>query len=294
MELSQLRYFLRVAERGNFTLAAKELMISQPALSRSIQKLEEELGQPLLERQTRKVTLSDAGKLMEERARKIFSLVEDAKAEIRDDGQSGRVRVAAIPTVAPYFLPECLQSFQHRFPLAQVIVQEDTTEVLLKKLADGEVDVAIAALPISAKHLQVTTLFEEELLLVTSKEHPLASKKFIKVADFEDLPFVLLGEAHCLADNVISFCQQKQFHPVSVERTNQLAMVQELVTLGHGVSLVPSMARDRDTSTSRVYRSVSGQKPTRTIVMVTNPYRYLTKLVRSFQEHLKEVVKVAL
>ncbi|MCA9053626.1 MAG: LysR family transcriptional regulator [Planctomycetaceae bacterium] len=287
MDFDQLRYFLQVAERGNFTRASEDLLISQPALSRSIQKLEEELGQPLLERQTRKVVLTDAGKLLVDRARKILSLLDDAKAEICDDGESGRVRVAAIPTIAPYFLPERLRAFQQQFPDAQVVVQEDTTDNLLKQVAHGEVDVAIAALPITAKYVDVEPLFEEELLLVTSPDHPLARKKTVTAADIEDLPFVLLGEAHCLADNVITFCRQKSFHPITVERTSQLAMVQELVTLGHGVSLVPAMARERDASRSRSYRSLAGQKPTRTIVMITNPYRYHTRLVKRFQEHLR-------
>ena len=130
-------------------------------------------------------------------------------------------------------------------------------------------------------------LFEEELLLVLSKDHPLTRKKDISAKDVEELPFVLLGEAHCLSDNVISFCQQKSFHPLSVERTSQLVMVQELVALGHGVSLVPAMARARDTSQAREYRSLTGQKPSRTIVMISNPYRYHSRLCRHFQEHMR-------
>jgi LysR family hydrogen peroxide-inducible transcriptional activator len=287
MELDQLRHFVRVSELENFTRAAEQVGLSQPALSRSIARLEAELGQPFFERQARKVVLNDAGRLLLDRARNILTMLEDLKAELGDDGQTGKVRVAAIPTVAPYFLPAPLRSFSGQFPRARLIVVEDTTERLLKLVADGEVDIAIAALPISAKYVEVEALFEEELLLVTSCEHPLAGKKSVSVADIAELPFVLLSEAHCLSDNVISFCKQKLFHPVSVERTTQLSMVQELVALGHGVSLVPAMARVRDTGGGRVYRSLAGQKPTRTIVMISNPYRYHSQIVRRFQEHLR-------
>ncbi|HQR08478.1 MAG TPA: LysR family transcriptional regulator [Gemmatales bacterium] len=287
--MEQLRHFLKVAELENFTRAAEQVELTQSSLSRSIARLEEELGQPLFDRQSRKVVLNDAGRLLLDHARNIIIMAEDAKAEIGDDGQSGKIRVAAIPTIAPYFLPECLKSFRDHYPQAQVIVHEDTTENLLKKIADGEVDIAIAALPIVAKHVDVVPLFDEELLLVTSKDHPLARKKAVRAADIEELPFVLLGEAHCLSDNVISFCRQKSFHPVSVERTCQLSMIQELVALGHGISLVPAMASARDDSKSRVYRSLTGPKPTRTIAMVSNPYRFHSQLVRRFQEHLKLV-----
>lgn len=288
MELEQLRHFLKVAELASFTRAAEQLGMSQPALSRSVARLEEELGRPLFERQTRRIVLTDSGGLLVDRARKMLALADDTKAEIRDDADAGRIRVAAIPTVAPYFLPASLQRFQKEFPRVQVIVQEDTTDQLLKKVADGDVELAIAAQPILAKHLEVEPLFEEELLLVTGRNHPLARKKVIRPEDMEGYPFVLLGEAHCLADNVMSYCRQQAFHPVSVERTSQLAMVQELVALGHGISLVPAMARCRDSSPNRVYRSLAGRRPTRTIVMISNPYRYHSRLIRRFAQHLKQ------
>lgn len=287
MELEQLRHFVRVAETQNFTRAAEQAGLSQSAVSRSVAKLEEELGRPLFERQTRKVVLTDTGQLLLNRARNVLTMLDDVKTEIGDDGQSGKLRVGAIPTIAPYFLPERLRSFGKRFPRSQLIVIEDTTDMLLKKIADGEVDVAIAALPIGAKHLEVEPLFEEELLLVTSRDHPLAARKSVGVADIAEIPFVLLGEAHCLSENVISYCRQRSFHPVFVEQTTQLSTVQELVALGHGVSLIPEMARVRDTNPTRVYRSLSGRKPMRTIAMITNPYRYNSRILREFQTHLR-------
>lgn len=287
MEIEQLRHFVAVAAEESFTRAAERVGLSQPALSRSVARLEQELGQPLFERQPRRVVPTDAGRLLLDRARTLLLLADDAKAEIGDDGRSGTVRVAAIPTVAPYLLPERLRAFHRQFPQARLVVQEDTTEVLLKRVADGDVDVAVGALPLASKHLTVEPLFQEELLLVTGKSHPLARKKSVRVADLAGHPFVLLGEVHCLADNVISYCRQKSFHPVSVGRAAQLSMVQELVAIGHGISLVPAMARARDPSPDRVYRSLAGERPVRTIAMVTNPYRYRSRLVRQFEEHLR-------
>ena len=195
MELEQLRHFLKVAEFSNFTRAADAIGLSQPALSRSIARLEEELGQPVFERQTRQLALTEAGQLLLGRAQQILSLVDDTRAEISDDGQTGRVRVAAIPTIAPFFLPEFLKRFRVASPQAKVIVREDTTDNLLKKLSDGEVDVAIMARPLEAKYLEIEDLFEEELLLVMAANHPLRNKKQIRITDIESLPFVLLGEA---------------------------------------------------------------------------------------------------
>lgn len=288
MEFDQLRYFLHVAERGNFTRAAEDLVISQPALSRSIQKLEEELGQPVFQRSSRTVSLTDAGVLLQARAQQVLSIIEDTKAEITDDGQSGRVRVGAIPTIAPFFLPEVLQRFSADFPRATLVVQENTTDRLLKSCTQGEIDLAILALPVPVKYLEVETLFDEELFLVLPPGHELASKEKIRLGDVEPFPFVLLDEAHCLSDNIVSFCRRKSFQPVAVERTSQLAMVQELVSLSHGVSMIPEMARRRDQSDRRVYRSLANPKPQRTVALAWNPYRFQSRLLKAFREHLHQ------
>lgn len=290
MEFEQLRQFLKVAERKNFTRAAEDLLISQPALSRSIARLEEELGQPLFERQTRSVELTDAGRSLLSRAERILALVDDAKAEIADDGETGTIRVGAIPTVAPYCLPRALQGFAAEHPRASVLVTEEVTERLLEKCRQGQVDVALLALPISTPHLQVERLFDEELLLVMPPGHPLAEKKRIAIEDLQGYPFVLLDEAHCLTDSVVSFCRRKSFQPLAVERTSQLATVQELVSLGHGISLVPEMARAVDSSNRRVYRSLAGPKPTRPIALAWNPYRFQSKLLELFKRHVRETL----
>lgn len=288
MDTDQLRQFLAVARLGNITRAAEELGLSQPALSRSIQRLEEELGRPLFERQPRSVVLTDAGMLFQSRAHQMLGLLDDTRAQLADDGESGRLRIGAIPTVAPYFLPGFLRRFAEAFPKASLVVQEDTTDNLLHRCKQGEIDLAVLALPIAAKYVETLELFTEELLLVISAGHPLATKPRVHTADIEPHPFVLLDEAHCLSDSVFSFCRQKAFQPLVVERTSQLAMVQELVALDHGVSMIPAMARRLDGSNTRVYRSLDGPKPTRTIAAAWNPYRYESRLLVALRECLVE------
>jgi LysR family hydrogen peroxide-inducible transcriptional activator len=282
MELFQLRYFLTVAERGNFTRAAQELRLSQPALSRAIAKLESELGQPVFERKPRSVTLTEAGRLLYTRAEKIFTILENTKAEITDDGQSGTIRLGAIPTIAPYFLPAVLRAFAKAYPQAHVQVVEDVTARTLKRCDSGDIDLAIVALPITTKYLEVEELFEEELFVVLPTGHPLAEKPRIRMGDLKPHPFVLLDEAHCLSDQIVSYCRRRAVQPVAMERTSQLATVQELVALNHGVSMVPAMAKRLDTSKRRTYRSVASPTPKRKIQ---------SRLLEGFKEQLRRYGK---
>ncbi|MES2736500.1 MAG: LysR family transcriptional regulator [Verrucomicrobiota bacterium] len=287
LDIQSLEQFVVLARTKNFTRAGEELNLSQSALSRSIQKLEDQLGQPLFERKPREVVLTDLGELLLERAKKILKLVEDTFSELSEAGRRGRVRLGAIPTIAPYFLPSLLGSFAEKHPDISVIVQEDTTETLIKSCSHGDIDLAIVALPIIAKYLEVEPLFTEELLLVLPAGHPLAAEESIAVASVDGYPFVMLNEAHCLSENISSFCRRQSVQPVTVERTSQLTTVQELVALDHGVSIVPEMARRLDLSNRRVYRSFSGEKPLRTVALMWNTYRYQGKALKALMEHVR-------
>jgi LysR family hydrogen peroxide-inducible transcriptional activator len=288
LQFHALEQFVMVARTKNFTRAAAELHVSQPALSRGIQKLEEQLGQPLFERKPREVVLTDLGEILLERAREILKLLDDTFMELSDAGRRGRVRLGVIPTITPYYLPPILERFSREHPEITIILQEDTTENLIKRCNHGEIDLAILALPIIAKYLEAEALFDEELLLVIPKGHALEKVKNLTVQEVEKYPFVMLNEAHCLSENVFSFCRKQSVQPLTVERTSQLATVQELVALRHGVSLIPEMARRLDSSSTRVYRSFAGEKPMRTIALLRNPYRYQSTAMRTLMEVLRE------
>jgi LysR family transcriptional regulator, hydrogen peroxide-inducible genes activator len=274
LKFQSLEQFVVLARAKSFTKAAEELHLSQSALSRSIQKLEEQLGQPLFQRKPREVVLTNLGELLLERAKTVLKLVDDTFAELSQAGKRERVRLGAIPTIAPYFLPGLLSSFAKKHPAISVIVQEDTTEALIRSCQQGEIDLAILALPIAAQHLSVEPLFTEELLLVAPVGHPLAKQKPLSIASLADYPFIMLNEAHCLSENISTVCRQHFVRPVTVERTSQLTTVQELVALDHGISIVPQMARRVDSSDRRVYRSFAQPRPGRTVAMLWNPARY--------------------
>ena len=286
-----LEHFVVLARTRNFTRAAEELHMSQSSLSRSIQRLEEQMGRVLFDRKPREVILTEAGELLLDKAKSILREVDDLFFEISQVGRKSRIRLGVIPTIAPYFLPGFLGFFCDEFPEIAVTVQEDTTEHLLRRCENGEIDLVILALPVEARHLQIEALFDEELLLVLPAGHALTKGKKIRMEALADYPFVMLNEAHCLADSIASFCRRKSIQPVTVERTSQLATVQELVALGHGVSIVPAMARKIDLSDRRGYRSFDGETPRRTVAMMWNDHRAQTETLRQLRDGLRRFAR---
>ncbi len=289
MEIHQLQYFVAVAEMGNFTRAAEKCLVAQPSLSQQIIKLEKELGHPLIERLNRGIRLTDAGRIFYDKACHILDSVEEAKREITDerDEHAGRITVGAIPTIAPYLLPAVLKKFSTRFPKAEVVLRENFTEFTIKGCLEGDLDIGILALPIKQDHLVVTPLFTEELLLAMNAKHPFAKKKRITMKDVSEEPFILLNETHCLGEQVLSFCKQRDCLPRVACESSQLLTAQEMVAMNHGISLIPEMAASVDSSKKRIYRSIAGVKPTRTIAMAWHKHRYQSQLVKNFIDELQ-------
>lgn len=292
MEMHQLRYFAKVAELGNFTRAAEQCHVSQPSLSQQIAKLEEELGQPLFERLGRSVRLTEAGRLLQERAIQILRLVDEARAEVADDPEAGRLVVAAIPTVAPYLLPDLLSRFAQLCPRARVEIREEPTADILRYCHQGEIDLAVLALPVSGENLHIEPLLTEELFAVLPAGHPLAESTSLRLQELAEQSFIVLGEAHCLTATTLHFCHQHARTPMVTARMHQLTTLLELVRLGHGVSLVPEMAAKLDRDPGRVYRAVRPEKLTRTIALCWSQLRYQTRLFHRFVSLIRETVSL--
>lgn len=284
--MHQLRYFAKVADLENVTRAAEACHVSQPSLSQQIAKLERELGQPLFERLGRGVRLTEAGKMFKRYSDQILSLTEDARTRVTDDRDSGRITLAAIPTIAPYYLPGVLTRFAKEAPRVQVEIVEETTANILRLLAEGAIDLAILALPIQAEHVYTKTLFTEELFAVLPSGHPLTKKPRVGLKDLVLEPFVVLNEAHCLTGATMSFCARHSASPLITARSHQLLTVLELVRLGQGVSLIPAMAVPKGRDAGREYRSLAGDKPSRTIALAWNRMRYQTQIFKRFVEFI--------
>lgn len=288
MEVDDLKGFLAIARLRNLTEAAEVLSVSQSTLSRRLQRLEKELGQPLFERSNRAMLLNDVGEQFLVRAKQIVSIWEEASAECADEPEVGVVRVGAIPTVAPYLLPRMLMAFSEAFPDVTVAVVEDTTERLLEACREGAVDIGILSDPFDATHLERAVLYQEELLLGLPAGHRLAEKKRVSAGDLELESMVVLNGENCLTGAVSAFCRDRSVHVKSVGHVHQLSMLQELVGLGFGLSLIPELAARADTSDRRVYRHLSRPEPMRQIVAVRNPYRYQKGVSKSFWSSLIE------
>ena len=291
MEVSQLRYFLAVAESGSFSRAAEACQVAQPSLSQQIQKLERELRQPLFDRLPRGAALTEAGARFLPRARTIISGFDDARREIQDAGAenaepAGTLRIGAIPTIAPYLMPKTVQRFLKKHPQVDLHLDEDVTARLIEKLNSGQLDLVLAALPLEGEHIQAQALFKEELVLALPAKHVLARGKTVKWAALETAPFLKLHEMHCLSQQIEGICQRKGVETRVAFEGSQLGTVLRMVATGIGVSMVPRMAVSHEVP-GVVFRAMEGVPPTRTVGAAWHLLRYRSRALKAFMELMK-------
>ena len=292
MEFHQLRDFVAVASTGNFSQAATECRVAQPSLSKAVQRLEAEFGEKLFLRSKRRTLLTPAGEILSRHALRIINEIEQTKREMAETNglRRGRVKIGVLPTISPYLLPRVLAQFAQNFPTLEVVVVEDRTADLLKLLDGGDLDLALASLPIPKKGFENEILFQEELLLAVPSKHPLAIQEKVEIKDLETQRFILMKEGHCLADQVLTFCHKNDLHLQIVLETSQIETVQALVMAGLGISLVPQMARFGG-KIPLVYRSLENPKPTRSVTVVWRRGREHSRAAAEFLNDLRQTTK---
>jgi LysR family hydrogen peroxide-inducible transcriptional activator len=244
MELNQLRYFCAVARTGSFTKAAEQEEIAQPSLSQQIRKLEQEIGSPLIERLGRKNRLTPYGEALLPLAESILRQIEEAEAHISSlkKGVHGRLRIGVIPTILPYWLAPRIGEFLAKFPEVDLELTEATTFRLVESLQSGELDAAVASVPIKSPDVICSELFRENLCLLVSPQHTFAEAASVRLADLAKERMLLLKEGHCLRDDVLTACTRAKMDFDSIFETDQIASIFPLVATGFGISLIPAMA----------------------------------------------------
>ena len=244
LKLKDLRYLVAVADTRHFGRAAERTFVSQPTLSAQLKKLEEYLGVQLIERSPKRVSLTVAGEEIVERARRIVEASEEIieLAKGHTDPLSGRLKLALLPTIGPYLLPNVAGKLRKQLPRLELMLYEYQTDVMLEKLHSGEIDVGILALPVSMDGLESYELYREPFTVALPANHRLASRASIKVSDLNDETLLLLEDGHCLRDQALDICSGSGLHEKQDFRATSLETLRQMVAAGVGITLLPELA----------------------------------------------------
>jgi LysR family hydrogen peroxide-inducible transcriptional activator len=242
LTLDQLRSLVALAEERSFTLAAKRVYLSQPALSIQIRKLEEALGAKLFD--LKKGTLTEAGRVAVAQARRVLEEVETLTLLVRGGGApfQGPFRLGVIPTLTPYLLPRLLPKLQERYPGLELEIREDLTPNLVQALQEGGLDAGLVGTEENHPGLRTTPLFRETFWAYVAPNHWLYSRESIHPLEIPQEDTWVLSEGHCLRDQVLSVCRPSLTKRRVEFQSGSLETLLLLVEGVGGLTLLPEVA----------------------------------------------------
>ncbi|MDZ7653068.1 MAG: LysR substrate-binding domain-containing protein [Burkholderiaceae bacterium] len=247
MTLTELKYIVAVARERHFGRAAEACFVSQPTLSVAIKKLEDELGTLLFERRSNEITLTPVGERIIAQAQRVLDDAAQIK-EIAKQGKdplNGPLRLGVIYTISPYLLPALVRQMLKDAPKMPLLLNENLTVKLIEMVKNGEVDVAVLALPLPDTGTMIQPVYDEPFMVAFPKGHPWGTRKSISSEDLKSETMLLLGTGHCFRDQVLEVCPELSRFSVAAEgmqktfEGSSLETIRQMVASGVGVTVMP-------------------------------------------------------
>ena len=300
MTITQFKYILAVAEYQNFTLAAEKCFVTQPTLSMQIQKLEDELEIKIFNRNKKPIQLTDIGvsiikqaKIIVDESNRIHDIVDQKKGFV-----GGAFKLGIIPTVMPTLLPMFLKNFIHKYPKVNLIIEELTTEEIIKKLQDGHIDTAIAATPLENDSIVERPLYYEPFVGFIPHEHRLSKKKHLKVDDLELDDILLLQDGHCFKESIINLCSNFRNKQVKEHFRLSSGNFDSLIKLskeGLGMTLLPYLQTlDLSDEDKKNLKEFDKPVPAREISLIYHKSQLKIQLIEALKQTIDGIVRGAI
>ncbi|MBV1888104.1 MAG: LysR family transcriptional regulator [Urechidicola sp.] len=299
MTITQLKYVLAVAEHKNFTVASEHCFVTQPTLSMQIQKLEDELEIKIFNRSKKPIQLTPVGEKIVDQAK----IIVDESVRINDivDQQKGFIggefKLGIIPTVMPTLLPMFLKTFVKKYPKVNLVVEELTTEEIVKKLIDGHIDAALAATPLENEAIKERVLYYEPFVAFTPENHRLHSNKLIDPNDLELDDILLLEDGHCFKSSVINICKafrqdtSSSFHLESGSFSTLVKLSKENM----GMTLLPYLhTLDLPEQDQKYLREFISPAPAREVSLIFHKSQLKMQLIDALKNVIESVVRGAI
>jgi DNA-binding transcriptional LysR family regulator len=288
IDLNDLEAFVLVAELRSFAAAAALIHLSQPALTRRVQKLEETLGVPLLERTTRRVELTTVGREFLPKARRLLDELDASLLSVREiaERRVGQVSVACVPTAAYYFLPEVIRAFGEEYPNIRIRIVDEGANAVLQSVLHGEVDLGINLLGGEEPEIVFEPLLEDPFVLACRRDHPLADRAEVAWRDLAPYRFITVGRMsgnRLILDLGLAGleCRPRWFYEVQ-----HLSTSLGLVEAGLGVAALPRLAMPPEGHAVLVSRPLLDPVLTRTMGVIRRRTAVLSPAARQFHEML--------
>jgi DNA-binding transcriptional LysR family regulator len=293
MNLDQIRNFYEVAANKSFTLAAEKLYRTQPAISTQVRILEEELGEKLFDRIGKRVCLTQAGEILLPYAERLLNLHDEAKLAITELNATpkGKILIGANEATCIYVLPQIFALFKKKYPEVQISIYRNFSKKVVDKILDNQLDFGIVTLPVANRDVNVLPIAEDELWLITSPTHPLASRTTINLNEVVPYP-IIFHKAGTTRERLMKhFGKLWDKLNISMELAS-IETIKKFVSIGMGISIVPKsyVHGESEQGTLRLIR-IKNLRMIRKLGLIYRRKRYLSRASKAFLEVVEESLR---
>jgi DNA-binding transcriptional LysR family regulator len=285
LEFLQLHYFQTVARLEHMTKAAEELLIAQPSLSKTIARLEEDLGVPLFDRNGRRIRLNPFGQAFLARVERAFMELNEGRRELQDLAGLHEGTITFAVSI-PRILPDLLGAFLTLYPHVRLRQLIESTSSMRRRLENGEIDLCISSIPIEGQGIEWKPLMTEEIFLLAPPGHRLAGRDVISLAEVKDEPFISMNEGYGFRNLTDAFCREAGFTPNISFEGDEPNIIGSLVRKGLGVAFVPALSVPDVSDPSPVLLRITSPACQRNIGMAWSNRRYLSLAAQRFQQFI--------
>lgn len=283
MDLIKLRYFYTTAKLENVSLAAKELLISQPALSKAIANLEAELEMDLFFRSGKRISLNENGTFLFKRAERIFSEVHHLERGLEERRGEGSGDLSIVTTL-PYTFTNIIDSFFNEYPYVKCRQVPLSKENLQQFTENGKYDVCITTEKMVHPNVEWVPLFEEEIFLTVPKSFKEMKTGAIDLMEFDNLPFIGLTNQYSFRQFTDQFCKSVGYTPIYQVEVEEATTILQLVKNGRGAAFTPETSVNLYDDKIK-HLKIENEKFTRTIGLLKHRYLYPSKISEAFVAH---------
>lgn len=289
MEIRHLQYFMEVTRTGSFTHAASQLYITQPAISRIIKSLEEEVGAALFHRSRKQLTLTEAGHVLYKYAQVIEEQHQEMQAELDDlkHLKKGHIRIGLPSIVNSFFFSRLMASFHKEYPEITFQLEEDGSKRVEENVMNDKLDFGVVVLPTQRDIFDYYAFVKEKLKLIVPASHHLADQQSIPLSALKEEAFIMFDKDFALRDSIMTACMQAGFEPSVISETSQLDFIEEMVASNLGVSLLPESTCNALTSNVQAI-SVSDPMIDWVLAIIWKKDHHLTYMKKEFIRFAEE------
>ncbi len=257
MDIRELKYVVEIGKTRNLTKAAGNLFITQPALSKTLKKLEKELGSQLFYREGNTIMPTDEGQILLEKSEVVFGAFDDMCQAVRDVQHldAGRVRLGFPSVVGLLYLPQVLANFKNKFPGIELQIFVFGGAELIKNVVVNEIDVGFGMRPILCDTVNETPVIEDEVVIGMDASHPLAQKKYIRMEDLANVSYISLDSGYCLYAQLNERFRQANVVPTPHILGRECGLMMEFTRISNLVCIFPKPVLEYYAWPTMVYRS---------------------------------------